>query len=160
MIKPKVSVNAKGPDRILAIEKALRDTAHLAVTVGVHSDAGVYESGADIAVVAAAQEFGTEHIPSRSYLRSTVDDNLEVLNKWRQDAIGRIVDGKVEPEAALESIGFRLAAKVQTRIMSDVKPPLTEKYKRWKIRQGKPPRTLILTGLLHSSIAYRVEGSR
>ena len=45
--------------------------------VGVLEDAGTYDNGEEVAVVAATNEFGSpaQGIPERSFLRSTVDKN-------------------------------------------------------------------------------------
>lgn len=46
----------------------------ISVEVGVPEDSGQYEDGANQVLVASANEFGTDTIPERSYLRSTMDE--------------------------------------------------------------------------------------
>ena len=55
-----------------ALDDIVRRLKDRAVTVGVHADAGSYPSGESVADVAAWNEYGTERIPERSFLRATM----------------------------------------------------------------------------------------
>jgi hypothetical protein len=76
-----------------------------AVTVGVHEDAEPYPDGTSVVMVGAVQEFGSEHVPARSFLRSYADGKgqLEVGNAG-QIQTGRVVDGET-PDSLGRVIG-------------------------------------------------------
>lgn len=158
MIEPKVKIKDKGGDRLAAVHRQMDRLTGSYVTVGVHPYAGNYPSGVPVSVIAATQEFGSpeQGIPQRSFIRATVDAKMDRLNAMRIDLVGKIIDGKLTPKKALDILGTYLQVQVQNRIDSNIGPRLSPAYARWKVRQGKPPRTLVLTRLLYRSITYAV----
>ena len=116
------------------------------VTVGVHEDAGTYPDGTHVAVVGAAQEFGTDKIPARSWLRGWVaSGGQSVIANVGQDQIGEVVDG-AKPDSVSEKIG---AASVKG-IVSRMDRGITG-------AGGEEARDLQDTGRLVESITFEVE---
>lgn len=127
------------------------------VTIGVHEDAGRYSGSNAPSVVEVAlwNEFGTSHIPERSFLRAALDENVALINNWREEAIGMLLQG-AQVETALSMLGFRIMTLIQNKIKSNVPPPLAQGTVDAKVKDGVAPVTLIDTGLLLRSIAYKV----
>jgi hypothetical protein len=156
MIRPRVKVevrNSKVMDRLLKELPALKKAY---VTVGFHEDAGEYEDGTSVVEVALWNEFGTKTSPSRPFIRAAVDENIEKINKWREEALVDIIEKEMPVAKALESIGFKVQALIQDKIKSNVPPPNAESVRRQKQREGVPQSTLINTGLMLRSVSYRV----
>lgn len=148
----KMTLKKNGPD----IQKILDQCRGAYVTIGVHEDAGQYDSGVSVVEVAMWNEFGTTNIPERSFLRSTFDENATKINQWRELAIQNILTKGWSVEKALEMIGFRVMTLVQNKIKSNVPPPLAKSTAEKKLQNGIAPRTLIDSGLLLRSITYKV----
>lgn len=133
------------------------------VTVGVHESAGEYTGVKDppsVAEVAMWNEFGTSRTPERSYLRSTVDENVGRI----QDLTAKGYDTVLEsfrtgnPRESfmklLKTIGFQVKVLVQNKIKSSVPPALAKGTIEDKERRGSlhPTSTLRDTDLLLRSI--------
>jgi hypothetical protein len=137
------------------------------VAVGILQDKGGEvdeEGGITLAGIAAVNEFGSEdgHIPERSFLRSTVDDNEAVYLRELMNAAGAAVDAMVQQgatgaEAVLEQglgvLGARVKRDVQNKIRDLRDPPNAEATLAAKYPGDNP---LIDTGRMRQSIAFAV----
>ncbi len=128
------------------------------VVIGVNEGAGSYPGPNPplVAQVALWNEFGTATIPERSFLRSAMDDNATLIEKWRLEVIENIIFKGWTIQKALEAMGFRIQTLIQNKIKSDVPPPNAASTKAAKSRAGVADQTLINTGLLLRSITYKV----
>jgi hypothetical protein len=137
------------------------------VAIGIHEGAGEYPDGPSVVEVGFWNEFGTETIPERSFIRSTIDGHEGEINSWRTQLVGQIIDGKITTEKALETLGFRIRELIRNTIKSDVPPPYgtgkggadaNEIARRQEAKRAKgiAPVTLIESGLLLRSIEYKV----
>lgn len=170
MIKPTVTITDPGEKDAKALLKRMRGFNDAYVTIGVHSDAGNYTKGSPpptVVEVALWQEFGTETIPERSFIRSTVDENAQLINGWIDEVTQKIVFSDWDVKKALSAIGKRIKILIQNKIKSNVPPeygsgkgpnsPSTiEAAQNAKKARGFAPVTLIETGLLLRSIQYKV----
>lgn len=145
------------------IKQALDRISGSDLTVGVHKDAGSYpattkggKEGATIALVANCLEYGTDTMPARSFMRPAVDENRGAIQRMMDRAIVNVGWNGWTVERALSRIGSQLLRFVQNKVKSNVPPPLSEAYLARKLKLGMPERTLIATGLLLRSLAYRV----
>lgn len=100
------------------------------VRVGILSDSekgGMHVEGSDLTVaeIAAVNEFGTEdgHIPERSFLRSTFDEQREQMVEDGKKLMGQVLDGKMPVARALGLLGLKLATAVKKKIAGVVPPP-------------------------------------
>lgn len=125
--------------------------------LGQADDIGVYvgfrarSGGADLLVKAAANEFGTETIPERSFLRSTVDDERETYVRELTKATGQIVDGEItQAETTLKRLGLRAVGDVQMKIVDLREPPNAPAT----IAAKKSSNPLIDTGNMRQSVEY------
>lgn len=156
MIRPKVSVKEKGKSGWTKATKEIEKLKDAYVSVGLHEDAGAYDSGVSVVQVGLWNEFGTETAPERSFLRSTVDEHAADLNRWRAELLHKIMAGEETAEHALETLGFRVRELVRNKINSNVPPPNAPSTVAAKRHAGVPPRTLVNTTLLSRSIEYKV----
>lgn len=138
------------------------------VTVGIQGeDSGeiVDENGEiTMVVLAGVHEFGREDgtIPSRSYIRATVDANREAYLALRKRLAGLVLAGKLTPKRALSLLGEKVKSDIQARMEAGLEPELAESTKRRRI-QGEAEadgsrvfKPLIDTGDLKRSITYQV----
>lgn len=130
------------------------------VIAGVLEGATNRETGESVAEYAAHNEFGTNRIPSRPFLRQTFD---EKAGEWAEN-LGKAVEAGYSPAGAFQLVGTRMAEDIQATIKSNMPPKNSEatiNRKRKKVDGGARgesmvPGTLIDTGSLLSSIDYEV----
>ena len=131
----------------------------MALRAGVMEGAKNIDTHEPVAPYAAANEFGTSRIPSRPFLRSTVDAKKD---EW-SDYLGRAISAGATPRQAVERTGERMVADVQETIESNMPPANAPGTIRRKLRQEDKggglmhAGTLIDTGSLRRSIAFEVE---
>lgn len=118
------------------------------VQVGVRGD-----PGSDLVTYAAANEFGTEdgHVPERSYLRSTIDENQTIYAGQLEAAVGDLIDGK-SMLPRLRRLGMIAKRDVQLKIRELKTPPNAPST----IRKKGSSNPLIDTGRLRNSIDFEV----
>lgn len=167
MISASVQIEDKDKANWEKLMKELKVGAAF-VTVGVHEGAGNYTKGKSppsVAEVALWNEFGTERIPERSFLRSTVDENLSRVEGWFAQAYDSIIgsianggDGKAAMFKALQKIGIQVQFLIQNKIKSNVPPPSSKATIAAKERAHSthPNHTLMDTELLLRSISNEV----
>lgn len=144
-----------GEKAMLKRVDALKDKPH--VKVGILESAGQHQnSDLTVAQVATFHEFGTESIPERSFIRTTVDENTEKYhNKIDQLRKDVIFFGK-STRKALTELGLF--------IQRDIKKTITDTHPSWpqlsdttiaqRIKNSDKP--LIDTGQLRNSVQYEV----
>lgn len=81
------------------------------------------KQGVSIAQYAAANEFGTEKIPQRSFMRSTFDEKLPDIMRVINSSFGRVVDRKIPPIKAYREIGQAVEGFVKMKIHQIMSPP-------------------------------------
>lgn len=130
-----------------ALLARLRVLGVSALTVGIHEDAG--EVGdLTVAQVASFHEFGTGRIPSRSFLRSTLDNERSQIVSLIKDVTKRVIANRrrLDPKTGLKIIGLDLQRRIQATIRRGIPPALVA-------RVGTP---LIRKGQLIQSIMFKV----
>lgn len=85
--------------------------------IGIQTDAGD-NNGVSIAEYAAANEFGTDKIPSRPFLRQTYDKNLNKIDLKVISIQNDIYSGKKSFEAGLKELGIWYEGIVKEAIKS------------------------------------------
>jgi hypothetical protein len=155
MIKSKTHTTVKGKDNARRIRMQLSLAAEAYVTVGIHDDA-VYPDGTSVAQVALFNEFGTDTIPERSFVRSAIYEAHESINAWRAEALKNIAEKGWTAEKGLTMLGFRIQELIRNKIKSNVPPPNSARTQARKRRLGVPQRTLIETMHMLNSVTFRV----
>lgn len=156
MIKPKVTITSKGEDELKKFIERMKSIKSAYVTIGVHEDAGQYQDGTSVVSVALWNEFGTETIPSRPFMRSVAYGMEADINRLREKVLGEVVDGRKTAEKALEEIGFFVREQIKNKIVNGGFAPNAPSTVAAKKRDGVAPNPLIDTTLLLRSIEYRV----
>lgn len=111
---------------------------------------GVGKNGTPIAEYAFYNEFGTEHIPERSFMRSTVDEEQGRAQQMEARLLGDLLDGKKTTAECARIIGTFWREHIRQKIASNVPPPNAPST----LRQKKGFVTLVDTGALYRAIRY------
>lgn len=158
-----VTVRDNGASKMLAELRALgQKTVRVGILDEAPKRAGSGEgkaksSGrATLLGVAAVHEFGAPAagIPSRSFIRATVDVKRAEIEKVQADLAAQVAAGKIDGRTALARLGAFVQGLVQARIAEGIGPAL----KPATIRRKKSSKPLIDTGQLRSSVTYKVTG--
>ena len=130
------------------IEKMKR----MEVAIGFQSGKAAEKDGTDICEIAIYNEFGTSSIPSRPFLRNSVDDNIDKINSFIATQCKAVCSGQTGCEDALKKIGTFHVGNVQQTIRNgDFAPnaPAT-------IRRKGSSHPLIDTGTMRRSVSFVV----
>ncbi len=116
--------------------------------------------------LAAIHEFGTEHVPERSFIRSTFDTHREEYLGILRKLVPAIYEGKTSAQHVLNIIGMKMKWDMKNAILegSGISPPLApstikakQKKGRWRKTPAKDaPRPLVDTGRLVAAIDHGV----
>lgn len=138
-----------------SIITGMKSLNNATVVVGVLKNAGKEADGTDLVDVAVYNEYGTKHIPPRPFLRIATDEHGEDWQDLAEQCVGKIIDGVLDKDRALQIIGLQAQKDVQATIKDSSNfAPNSQKTVDRK-GSSKP---LIDTGRLRQSIRYRVEG--
>ena len=121
-------------------------------------DAADYEDGTTIAHVAAWNEFGTEHIPERPFMRQTVEKHGDDVFKAAKTLMGQVVKGEITADKAIRSVGAIQVGLIQHEIKAGgfaENAPSTKKQKGGSEEAKTTP--LIDDGRLRQSVHYVVK---
>ena len=152
-----------GHDRLtpegIAFFKQLDELKELQVRVGFQrgqaaESSGEGESGdatTDLCDIAAYNELGTKHIPSRPFLRQTADKAGENIAKFGEQAIRQVTQGGTA-DTALMQIGNYVKGQVQNEIASGDFVPNAEAT----IRRKGSETPLIDTGRMRGSVSFYI----
>ncbi|MBD1228380.1 hypothetical protein [Xenorhabdus griffiniae] len=138
-----------------SLEAKLREMEKVRVYVGVPASKNQRnnETGMSNAEIAAAHEFGVPgHIPERSFLRSTVDENKEKAANLLANSIRETLLTDGDKTAPFALVGGKMAGEVKRKIQAGIDPALNPKT----IERKGSSKPLIDTGQLVQSITYEV----
>lgn len=113
-------------------------------------------STATLGEVAVYNEFGTENIPARSFIRAPWD-STNGYEKLRDSLLKRTVEGKISVVSALNILGSSIAKSFIKRIKDGIEPENSESTLAKKELYSDSQTTLIATGQLVENIAYKIE---
>lgn len=131
-------------------KKQLEELTKLEVAVG-YQDGVSYPDGTKVVDVALWNELGTVHIPSRPFIRDSLNNNKDKITQFMQKAAKGIGNG-VSAEDVLKQIGEKQVGLIQREIVSgNFVPNLPETIK--KKGSDKPLKD---TGLMSQSVKYVV----
>ncbi len=110
--------------------------------------------GMTVLDLATIHEFGApaSHIPQRSFVRAYVDENREQIRAWQRGLLTTIFAGRITAQQALNQLGAKVAAGIQTRIAAGIAPPNAQST----IDRKGSSTPLIDTGQLRSSVTWAV----
>lgn len=118
--------------------------------VGVQVGAREADGITDMVTVAASNEFGTDTIPERSFLRSTFDEEQENLKTISAGEAQAIIEGTKTVDVSLALMGEYFTGRVQAKIHSHPPPPNSPETIARKGSSG----TLIDSGAMVQAIRH------
>jgi hypothetical protein len=150
-----------------AILREVHKLAGAVVTVGVHGDNAQRKDDSETnPEIGAKHEFGSGHIPERSFLRSTVDSGKPM--EFAEQVSAKVARGQMTADRAAQQIGVVTVGEVKQTIAAKIPPPLSEQTIQRRLEKGahggglaslgNSTTPLVDTGQLVQSIQYRVEG--
>lgn len=132
-------------------EKMLEELGKLEVRIGIQQGE-CSEDGVDLVDIAMFNELGTVHIPSRPFLRDSVDANVDQINAFLQSMEKEILKGG-SAEKVLKKIGVFQKGLVQEEITKGNFVPNSEATRK---RKGSDT-PLIDTGRMKQSVNYVIK---
>lgn len=149
MLLSRSKVTRKGPGIKTFIKRVKKPGS---VEVGI-IDAGQKE-GTDITVagVGFANEFGTETIPERSFLRSTTQSSKKQIVSLIKKLRKKVHDGSMGQKQALGLLGAFISDEVKKKIVAIKSPPNAPAT----IAKKGSSNPLVDTGQLKNSITWEV----
>ena len=109
-------------------------------------------SGVRLGEIAIKNEFGSEQIPERSFIRAVMYSEKKYFNDLMRRQLAKVVAGKRTKIQALATVGLQMQVRVKTRIRDIWHPPNAEET----IEKKGFNNPLIHTRLLHDSIKFKV----
>lgn len=131
-------------------QQELEELAKLEVAVG-YQQGEASQDGVDMVDIALFNELGTVHIPSRPFIRDSLNNNKDKISQFMQSAAKGIVNGK-SAEEVLKKIGTFQKGLIQKEITNgDFVPnsPAT-------IRKKGSSTPLVDTGRMRQSVNFVV----
>lgn len=138
---------------------AMKDFARQSIAVGILGvEASEKHPTAKISVgeIAAIQEFGTEHIDARPFMKITMQNKSLVLNTLAT-AARRVLHKKSSPRQALKRAGEVFANAMRQTLLDGVPPPNAQATVDWK---GHGDTLIGLSGALYDAIKYEILGGK
>lgn len=81
------------------------------------------DAGINVAGYAAQNEFGTNEIPQRSFMRSSFDENLTRIESFITLKYGQVIDGNISARDAVGLVGQAMTGTIQRKIRQITFPP-------------------------------------
>lgn len=126
------------------------------ISVGIHEADGAAEhdgrSPMRVIDIAQIHEFGLGNVPERSFIRAWFDENEPRAREALMRLMTSVLEGKRQPDEALEAFALWVVGEIQARIAKGIDPPLDPRTVK---RKGSSV-PLIDTGQLRSSISYEI----
>lgn len=114
------------------------------------------EAGQSIAEYASYNEFGTDKIPQRSFMRSTFDERLNEIEEVIHEQFSYVIERSQTIEQAYQRIGQAIQGMVQQKIREIRSPPNSPAT----VEKKKSSKPLIDFGQMIASIRYVVRKER
>lgn len=145
--KVKDKVTSKGKQ----FDKMLKELNGKYVKIGFQKGEATEEDGTDVCDIAAWNELGTVNMPSRPFLRKSVDENADKINSFVQSQKQALMQG-ASAEQVLKEIGIFQKDLIQEKITEGSYVPNAEST----IRQKGSDKPLIDTGRMRQSVNYYI----
>jgi hypothetical protein len=156
-LKTNIVIKKNHPNHDKIVENFAQIAKGAFVKVGVLQKEGeeVYtdENGkpqGTLVLVASADEFGTDTIPERSYIRSTMDEGAKDFIKKMYGFWSQVMSGTMSVDMALDRTGMFAVGRIINKINSIRTPP--NALSTIKAKGSSKP--LIEDGRLRQSISY------
>lgn len=137
------------------LRKLVRDQKGLNkafATVGIHANAQPYPDGTSVQDVAFDNEFGTDTIPERSFLRSAMRENRQNIQNMLEASVKNVLLKGASVKTELSKLGLFGQSIVRRKILSNIPPPNAAST----LARKNGTRTLVDTRHLVQQIAWEV----
>ena len=144
-------------DRDLGFNRIMRDLERLngtEVVAGMLRDSGKAENGASYVDIAAWNEYGTGHIPSRPFIRISADTNKQSWEKLAQQCVNNVIDGG-SPRDAAQVVGHRMVEDIR-KVFGDTSMLKANAPSTIKKKKGRNE-PLVDSGEMRRRVNFRVE---
>lgn len=131
-------------------ENMLKDLSKLEVRVGFQAGQAAEDNGADVCAVAAWNELGTEHMPSRPFMRQSVDNHESEIDAFIQSLKSYMFSGNATAEEILRRIGVFQKGLIQEEIRNGSFAPNAPST----IKKKGSSHPLIDTGTMRQSVNF------
>lgn len=149
--------------------KTIKELNSKVVGVGFTAESGVYDGSAkpgvkpgedeigsvSVADVAAFNEFGTENMPSRPFMRDTIANNADEISRFKAMLIGQVMKG-ADAQTVLNQLGTKGKGLMQREIRNGSFAANADST----IRKKGSSRPLIDTARMRQSVVYVVREKR
>lgn len=136
--------------------KSLEGDPHVLVGVqGTDASAQHGAEGPTIAEIASYNEFGTGHIPARSFIRAAIDEHEAELQRMAVRLGQGVVTGALSAGQALEALGEYARGVMIERIHAHIAPPNAPAT---IARKGSSTPLIAHYGQLKNSISSKLGG--
>lgn len=142
----------KAKRKFSAVKRLQKMRGQHHVKVGLPKGSNPYPDGTDVIAVGVYNEFGTERIPERSFLRSGIANNRATYRKLNRGSLQKIRAEKLTIAQGLGRLGIQAQNDVQDQIVEASAPP---NHPATIAAKGSS-NPLIDTGHLRQSITYEV----
>lgn len=132
--------------------RELEKLANLEVQVGFQSGDKTYEGGADVAAVAAYNEFGSSNTPARPFMKQSFENHEDGLKKACEKVNSVLASGGTA-EMALNQLGVYCKGLVQSEIVDGGFEPNAPST----IAAKGSSQPLIDTGTMRGSVNYVIK---
>lgn len=126
------------------------------VKVGLPKGSNDYPDGTSVINVGLWNEFGTKHIPERSFMRSSVKENAPKYKKFNKRALLKIQEAGSTPKVELGKLGVVASGDMVEQINTIGSPPNALST----INKKGSSNPLVDTGHLKQSITHEVISRR
>ena len=157
------------------LDAFLRSVQSKSAAVGFFSEAKYPDGkGTPVAYVASIQEFGTDKIPPRPFMRPAISSNKSELTRVMQAITVKASAGNITYEQGLAQAGMAAEGFVRKAIIKVTEPALAASTMRWRMYskskdfnytkgKGAPDpnvsnKPLVWTGHMLGSVASKVIG--
>lgn len=135
------------------MKKVLEELDKLECFIGFQHGYNQEEDGTDICDIAAWNELGTSRgIPSRPFIRNTVDLHKDEINACLDQMVLQVLNGATA-EQVLRQMGVYLKGKMQVEITDGSYVPNSPST----IHRKKSDKPLIDTGHMRASVNYQIK---
>lgn len=140
-------------------QEAMKVLQDFQVKIGFQRGEATEKDGTDICDIAAWNELGTENIPSRPFLRNSVDNHIKEIGNFLEDMLVKILEGATA-EYVLEQTGLFQKDLIQKEITEGSYTPNAPATYARKLKKGTneggSPKPLIDTGRMRQSVNYQI----
>ena len=137
------------------LKATLKEIDGLCAFVGFQDRSGKYEKGknpASVAQVAMFNEYGTENMPARPFMRNTLEKHSDELKDFSTNVVLKGVMNGDDAKTAMNKMGSYTKGLMQREIRDGEYAPNAPST----IRKKKSSHPLIDTGRMRQSVVYEV----